>query len=295
MHFIRLVVASTFVGSFAAFSLLAMKERPAGPGEEREIGRFEQLSCPICLNDLRVFVEGQAAVQELPCGHVIHRSCYDNWQRSDICRLGNIMCPLCRAVDCFSHALENLYDRAEDWQRFFRNCLSMSPNIVRCCDGFGNTLLQHALNAAIGLPEHGRDPNYEPLIAIILELIRNPETAVIRGRRLVQLHVVRPIARALAFEDAEAGDHEPQDNPLNVYPSPRRLVIRLYDMSVIEAFEERWLVDHRIDALVPVKGADIDADDAVTPPSSPQGARYCPGAPQRPRYLHENSSDSDDE
>ena len=46
----------------------------------------EERSCPICLNEMEVGTE----VRSLPCNHLYHKDCVDEWLRV------NASCPTCR-------------------------------------------------------------------------------------------------------------------------------------------------------------------------------------------------------
>ena len=61
-------------------------ERPGGPKHVCR-GRATDESCSICLEGL---FNSTDAVRELPCGHMLHQSCFEEYTRS------NYGCPICR-------------------------------------------------------------------------------------------------------------------------------------------------------------------------------------------------------
>ncbi|KAH6681383.1 hypothetical protein B0J14DRAFT_647795 [Halenospora varia] len=49
---------------------------------------YSQPTCPICLDD---FVSGQTEIRELPCGHIFHPDCIDQFLSSN-----SSLCPMCK-------------------------------------------------------------------------------------------------------------------------------------------------------------------------------------------------------
>jgi hypothetical protein len=56
------------------------------PAQRRSV--LEQTTCPICIDD---YVPGESVVRELPCRHIFHPECVDNFLREN-----SSLCPLCK-------------------------------------------------------------------------------------------------------------------------------------------------------------------------------------------------------
>ncbi|VVT48476.1 uncharacterized protein SAPINGB_P001798 [Magnusiomyces paraingens] len=56
--------------------------------EQNEEHIYNQISCPICLED---FVDGETDIRELPCRHIYHMECIDPFLRTR-----SSLCPLCK-------------------------------------------------------------------------------------------------------------------------------------------------------------------------------------------------------
>lgn len=274
---------------------LGAMDAPAAAASEglQTYGRFNTESCAVCLDSLHA----SGALRTLPCGHVLHNRCYEEWLRSPACREGVITCPLCRTADPFAHAVEHLYLHGENWKTYFQNCLLADPGILQYSDGCGNTLLQYALDAALTVKSNEyfmhaeNDLVLAALIQIILDMLRDERTQVTKGVPLAPLLIVRPIARSLRqdFDLSAVSSPLDGDDELGVLKSPKALAHRLGDQRVIDALEHRLAPDEPLPVAMDVVGLQWFADDAS--PTTPRGessGSSCPGAPQKQRTYDDD-------
>jgi hypothetical protein len=127
----------------------ATGETPASPTAPTRSTPYSQPVCPICLDD---FVHNETQVRELPCAHIFHPECIDNFLKDN-----SSLCPMCKKsslpVGYCPVNVTNIMVRRERLVRRMRARASGEMGLVRAIDAeAGHGLINyqfHRLRARI--------------------------------------------------------------------------------------------------------------------------------------------------